>query len=101
VPPWSGAVRLRLIQFKWHTKRFICHFCATEPFSNCKRHPVLSWDFFDDRQERTRSILMRTELQRLIASPIHAERCAAVGLNSANAPVGAAVTKNTSAPSTP
>src|SRR3979409_2278366 len=88
----------------WSYEAFsIRHFCATEPLpaSNCDRHPELSWFFFYDRNEGTRSIFMSAELHRLIASPMHAERCAAVGLNSANAAVGTALMRNTSAPNTP
>src|SRR3954453_13130598 len=96
----SGAGHRRLSQ---PTSDSTPYFCATAPLpaSNCDRHPELSWDFFADKHERTRSIFMRTELHRLIASPMHAERCAAVGLNSANAAVGATLTRSTSAPNTP
>jgi hypothetical protein len=52
------------------------------------RHLGLSWDFFDNRHEATRSTLKRTELHSFIASPMQAERCSGVGCNSADAAVG-------------
>src|SRR5208337_530979 len=56
-------------------------------FSKCVRQAGLSWDFFEVRHAAMRSMLGIAELHRLMTSLMQSDRCAAVGLNPANAAV--------------
>jgi hypothetical protein len=93
-PCGGWAPRLRCSQihkaWAWIHSKFTTHTTRMtyQLLSAIARHLGLSWDFFDNRHEATRSVLKRTELHSFIASPMQAERCSAVGCNSANAAVG-------------